>query len=194
MSDPVHPVPPLRGRGRETTPSTTHMDGVGNMTNRPHALYRFFDGTRELLYIGITLNPGSRWKQHAAHKPWWHEVTNITVEPFPNRESVLAAERTAIGKERPRYNIALNQRPAARPSTPAERPEPTWPAEAMPDDCHDICVRVGVYGMYYPYRWRGGKAFYACVFGHRWSCWWGHSQSGNAAENREVNQLQREVS
>lgn len=75
----------------------------------PHALYRFYDAARNLLYVGITLDPGSRWKQHAHDKPWWHEVTSTTIETYPDRASVLEAERAAIIAERPRYNVVHNR-------------------------------------------------------------------------------------
>jgi len=75
------------------------------------ALYRFFDAGGRLLYIGISLNPGVRWKQHRADKPWWTEVATVTVEAHPDRTAVQAAEREAIRAERPRYNVAHNQTP-----------------------------------------------------------------------------------
>lgn len=75
----------------------------------PHVLYRFFAANGELLYIGLTLNPGTRWKKHAKEKPWWTEVVGITLEHFPSREAVEAAEVAAIRAERPVYNITHNR-------------------------------------------------------------------------------------
>lgn len=71
----------------------------------PHALYRFFGAGGALLYVGITNNPSRRFTQHGVSREWWHEVETIRMERFPNREAVLAAERAAIKKERPKYNI-----------------------------------------------------------------------------------------
>jgi hypothetical protein len=87
-----------------------------------HALYRFFDNAGELLYVGITMNPAARWKQHSKDKDWWTEVANITVEPHPGREAVLEAERLAILTEKPLYNTVHN-RPTMKvvPPQPAER-------------------------------------------------------------------------
>lgn len=88
-----------------------------DMTERLHALYRFFDASGDLLYIGITLNPAGRWKRHREDKPWWEEIADITLETYPDRPSVLEAERTAIIAEHPRYNKTHNtDRPADRPS------------------------------------------------------------------------------
>lgn len=78
-----------------------------------HALYRFFDEAGDLLYVGITLNPAARWKQHSQDKPWWTEVANITVEPHKNRREVLEAELLAIKTEHPRHNLAHNSPPIA---------------------------------------------------------------------------------
>ncbi len=91
-------------------------------TGTTHALYRFFGDKGRLLYIGLTLNPSSRWKAHGKDKPWWHEVRNVTIELFPNRASVEAAERTAIQAEQPLYNVVHNRRPISPP--PATPPPP----------------------------------------------------------------------
>lgn len=73
-----------------------------------HALYRFFGSDDALLYVGITLDPGRRFKQHREAKPWWSDVKNITIEVYPDRESVLEAERRAIERERPKHNVVFN--------------------------------------------------------------------------------------
>lgn len=76
--------------------------------NTTQALYRFFDENGELLYVGVTLDPSARWKQHRADKAWWHEVAGIKIAHFPDRRSVLDAEREAIKAEKPRYNVVHN--------------------------------------------------------------------------------------
>ncbi len=75
----------------------------------PHALYRFWGSSGTLLYIGLTLNPASRWANHIRDKPWWLEVHSITIEHFPDRQSVVDAEKAAIRAERPRYNVVHNR-------------------------------------------------------------------------------------
>ena len=69
-------------------------------------LYRFWNESDELLYVGITARPWERWKQHRAEKPWWEEVTKVTIENFTTRVEVKAAETVAIKTEGPLYNIA----------------------------------------------------------------------------------------
>ena len=70
-----------------------------------HVLYRYFDEDGELLYIGITNDPGRRWSQHIATKPWARQISTIRLEAHPDRVAVLAAEREAIQSEHPRYNV-----------------------------------------------------------------------------------------
>jgi len=73
-----------------------------------HCLYRFFDVEGELLYVGITMNPSSRWKAHGRDKAWWTEVAHIAIEVHPDREAVLEAEQEAIAAEAPKYNVVHN--------------------------------------------------------------------------------------
>ncbi len=86
----------------------------------PQALYRFWGYDETLLYIGITFRPNLRWKNHAKEKEWWHEVAAITVHMYPSRPAVESAEREAIKRERPKYNIALN--PGPMPSSVVDLP------------------------------------------------------------------------
>lgn len=157
-----------------------------------HALYRFFDDQDRLLYIGITIDPGARWKTHSKEQPWWFEVTTVTLEKYQSRGSVLRAERAAIIDEHPRYNIVYNRgnQGAERPFDLIERMTdwPNWGSQGddMPDICHDEC-RISS-GMYFPYIWERGLGYYQCERGHQWWCKWGHKKSGSAPENAGKNQ------
>jgi predicted GIY-YIG superfamily endonuclease len=86
-----------------------------DLETQPHALYRFFAADGTLLYIGLTANPGTRWKSHAAEKPWWLNVVKVTVEHFPTRSAVIEAERNAIQGERPLHNVTHNRDGGAHP-------------------------------------------------------------------------------
>lgn len=77
----------------------------------PHALYRFWSEDGVLLYVGITQNPGARWKAHSKDKPWWHEVWIVTKENHPSRDAVERAELAAIRYGRPKYNVKHNNTP-----------------------------------------------------------------------------------
>jgi len=157
--------------------------------HRQHALYRFFDSYDRLLYVGITVDPGARWKSHSKGQPWWLEVAYCTIEQWPSREMARRAERAAIIGEHPKHNVVYNNgdQAAGRPLDVLERMAewPGWGVEAddMPDDCHDDCCKVGFVNIYYPYRWGKGLARYRCARGHHWTCGWGHHYSGEAPEN-----------
>jgi len=71
-----------------------------------HTLYRLFGGTGELLYIGRTISPRLRLKQHEATKDWWDEVAFITLKKFGTLEELSDAEFTAINTENPKFNAA----------------------------------------------------------------------------------------
>lgn len=71
-------------------------------------LYRFFDSQGTLLYVGISCNWMARLKQHSARADFYSAVAGMTLERFPDRESVLEAELEAIEKENPLYNRADN--------------------------------------------------------------------------------------
>lgn len=142
-----------------------------------HALYRFWNADDQLLYVGITLNPGARWKAHQYDKPWWSNVARITIELHPDRAAALASERAAIHAERPLYNVVHNRGVRIK-----HKPPWGWAADDMPDLCHDRCVRDHRdFTMYFPHRWVEGRGEYVCKRGHHWTCWWGHKGSGTAA-------------
>lgn len=73
------------------------------------SLYRFFNRSNELLYIGITNRIPRRLDEHGDDKPWYLEVARVEVEHHPDRHSALRAEKNAIHAERPRYNIHHNR-------------------------------------------------------------------------------------
>lgn len=68
------------------------------------ALYRLFDVTGQLLYIGISGNPDVRFGQHAGTKDWWGAVVERKIEWFNTRDEAVDAERAAIRSERPVWN------------------------------------------------------------------------------------------
>lgn len=74
----------------------------------PQVLYRAFDASDDLLYIGVSMCPDRRWVQHATNKLWFRDVAKLTFEHYTDRASVLVAERKAIVAEKPRYNTVHN--------------------------------------------------------------------------------------
>lgn len=72
------------------------------------ALYRLYDTKGQLLYVGITSCPKTRWQTHAREKPWWPKVSRKTIEWFETRKSATRVERIEIQEEQPKYNVAHN--------------------------------------------------------------------------------------
>ena len=70
-----------------------------------HYVYRLWDDTGALLYVGISKTLVNRLTQHDESQPWAAEVASVTAKRYPTREKARAAEIEAIQKENPRYNI-----------------------------------------------------------------------------------------
>ncbi|MDT0302936.1 GIY-YIG nuclease family protein [Streptomonospora wellingtoniae] len=78
-----------------------------------HALYRFYSDSGQLLYTGITNDPGRRFTEHAKEKHWWTKIRGITVDWYDDRDSVLSAEKRAIRIESPLHNVRDKHTPAS---------------------------------------------------------------------------------
>lgn len=68
-------------------------------------LYRYFDASGRLLYVGITQRGHRRSQEHAETASWWPKVASQTLEHFDTHAEVEAAEKKAIHTEKPIYNI-----------------------------------------------------------------------------------------
>lgn len=100
-----------------------------------HALYRMYDETGQLMYVGISVDPGRRFVQHRSDKPWWDQVVNFTVQPMPTRKAALAAEKDAIKSERPLFNVVHND-PSDRPQMQAGE------SDAIQEDLRHLAMLV----------------------------------------------------
>ncbi|MFF0094644.1 GntR family transcriptional regulator [Streptomyces canus] len=75
------------------------------------ALYRYFEASGDLLYIGISNDPDLRKKAHLYERrpdSWPKKAVRRTVEWHDSRVLALSAEEEAIKAERPRYNEKHN--------------------------------------------------------------------------------------
>lgn len=79
------------------------------------ALYRHFDTTGRLLYVGISISAGTRTEQHRRASAWFEDVTRIEIQWHPNRAAAEAAEWKAIKNEKPLYNKAFSRKGWATP-------------------------------------------------------------------------------
>jgi hypothetical protein len=68
------------------------------------ALYRHWDANGQLLYVGISVNPFDRTKDHRHSANWFYEVATITVEFFETTAKAAQAELSAIRTEGPKHN------------------------------------------------------------------------------------------
>lgn len=97
-----------RTKGRKQHVTDVISRSLAELPKRPHALYRFYDRSDVLLYVGITVDLPSRVSNHRKEKPWWMDVHHITIQHFDTRGDALAAEYEAIRTEGPLYNIIHN--------------------------------------------------------------------------------------
>ena len=69
-----------------------------------HAVYRMFDGDKNLLYVGKTGHGARRLNEHS-EKISFPLVATITLEWHASAADACVAERAAIRAERPQYNV-----------------------------------------------------------------------------------------
>lgn len=78
------------------------------------ALYRYFDSTDRLLYIGISGDLAMRDTTHISRSRWMELAARSAIERHLDLESLKAAERRAIETERPIFNVQYNDTPEAK--------------------------------------------------------------------------------
>ena len=87
-------------------------------------LYRIYGHDESLLYIGISGNPGRRFKEHQDNQPWWSETAGARFQHFETRAEAERAEPLAIRSEFPKYNKVHNGSHACQSSKLASELEP----------------------------------------------------------------------
>lgn len=76
-------------------------------------LYRHFDRAGKLLYVGVSISALNRLSAHKQHAHWFWSIARVEVASYPTREASLEAEKNAIQKEHPLFNIVHQARRAA---------------------------------------------------------------------------------
>jgi hypothetical protein len=109
-------------------------------------LYRYYDASGALLYVGISKHALQRLTEHEADKHWQADISSVRIENFPDRETAHAAERKAIVSEHPTHNLI---RYTARPSIPRK---PTRRADAGRPHSNAICL-AALTSMYEEMHW-----------------------------------------
>jgi hypothetical protein len=79
---------------------------VGRRTTR----YTYLGKRRRPLYVRVTNNAKRRHREHRASKPWFPEVKKVKAKNYRTRARALQAERRAIARKHPRYNVVGNPR------------------------------------------------------------------------------------
>ena len=79
-----------------------------------YALYRYFDVSGRLLYVGKTGDVAVRGRQHIKRSEWMQFAVRSTIKRYDSAESVGRAERRAIKAEQPVFNRQYNDTPEAR--------------------------------------------------------------------------------
>lgn len=79
------------------------------------SVYRFYDASGSLLYVGMTEGFEARLSVHKSASPWWPRVTHTTLERFETRHDAAHSERRAILLEKPEFNVRGQARTAGHP-------------------------------------------------------------------------------
>jgi predicted GIY-YIG superfamily endonuclease len=69
-----------------------------------HLVYRHFDSSGNLLYIGMSSSIATRQRDHKHKSLWFSQIAEWTLEEFDTRDAAMAAEKAAIEAERPLHN------------------------------------------------------------------------------------------
>ena len=85
-------------------------------------LYRHFDDSGTLLYVGVSLNSINRLSQHKNGSHWFEDIARVEIEKCDSRQNALEAETNAILNENPLHNVR-KRKPLPRRQTPAA----AWP-------------------------------------------------------------------
>lgn len=84
-------------------------------------VYRFFDSTGSLLYVGVTDMPVVRIAAHRIKALWWNRVdpNRTTLTEYDDRRTAELAELDAIKTENPEFNLTgkASYRPGRRRMT-----------------------------------------------------------------------------
>lgn len=100
-------------------------------------LYRIYDASGVLLYVGATTKPSARVHTHSVTQPWWDDAARIDLQHFGALDELNSAERAAIESEKPRHNVLHSGKPAPwtkKPRRPhgdgsiCQRADGTWVA------------------------------------------------------------------
>jgi predicted GIY-YIG superfamily endonuclease len=80
-----------------------------------HYVYRCYDAAGHLLYVGCSMNPKQRLKEHRYYRTWWTDrIARVALEGFSDQAAGLAAEKQAIQTGHPIHNRQFRTTDAQR--------------------------------------------------------------------------------
>jgi hypothetical protein len=96
---------------------------MGYGLHQPTLMYRLFDDSGALLYVGSTSDYLSRRDRHIARE-WWVEVAYVVIEEYSRPSGWVAwLEQYTIWHEAPKYNVRHQRLPhGATPEYPDALP------------------------------------------------------------------------
>lgn len=105
-------------------------------------LYRHFDNSGKLLYIGVSFSALHRLAAHKEHSHWFKNIVRVEIEAFPSREDALRAERAAIISENPAHNIKCRRDLKAEKAAAGEAKAATRAAKAVKESEECLLSRI----------------------------------------------------
>lgn len=110
---------------------------LATIRETPHYVYRCFDAAGRLLYVGCSIKPEDRMKEHRLFRTWWTDrIAQIALEGFPDQAAGLAAEKQAIQTEHPIHNRQFRTTEAQRANWQPEH-YVTWLTAFLEDPSND---------------------------------------------------------
>lgn len=100
------------------------------MRQRQTCIYKCFTSEGECVYVGASVNPVGRARQHGKDSPWFQSVTRIEVEWLSEGEDTAARELDEIRRLTPKNNLAGVSAAYRRYRDPISLPE----VGTLPDD------------------------------------------------------------
>lgn len=70
----------------------------------PHFVYEAFDADGSPLYVGCTVNFGTRLQTHMTSSEWFSDAASFQITRHPDRATALAVETERIKELKPAHN------------------------------------------------------------------------------------------
>ena len=103
-----------------------------------YGVYRLYDETDRLLYVGQGAIPEERVNDHRLRSPWGERIARVEVEWFTNRPDALIHERALTLTHSPEFPTRVTGSQAHREARAYVvrdlRRGPVWHGEPCPDD------------------------------------------------------------